>query len=153
MKEKRMNKMYACGCGVKGAFGLVPLLFVVMLLPMAASRAGEIVPDISSLELDSAQTKIEGARFMLGAVSYECDDTIPAGAVIKQIPAAGTVVGVEVPVDVVISTGGCDDCDSGCCGCAISPHAAFLGVLAALVLIVLAVVWGGTGASPAGIFK
>ena len=146
-----MNKIYSGGSHVMWIF--VPALFPLFLMFFCATlcAGGESVPDVSFLELDNAHLKMEGASFVLGTVTYECDDTVPKGSVIKQTPAAGTVVDAAIPVDVVVSTGGCD-----CCGgyfCSVTPRAIFLGVLAVLVLILLAVFWGGDIASPAGLFK
>ncbi len=150
-----MNMNYSCNYRVKRYFGLATAVMVVLTISTAVSQAQHVVPEVSTLELSDAGLKIDLAELLLGTVTYECHDTVPKGAVIKQDPAAGAVIDVSIPVDVVVSTGECDaDCGYPCCP--INWRALFLGGLAVLVLIILAIAGlsgGGDIISPIHIFK
>ena len=53
----------------------------------------------------AAGTVITGAGLIVGAVSQQASATVPAGSVISQTPAPGTLVGPGSPVDLVVSLG------------------------------------------------
>jgi beta-lactam-binding protein with PASTA domain len=63
------------------------------------------VPNIVGMTQANASSTITGASLVVGAVTYEYDETVEAGAVISQTPTAGTTVGVGIAVDLVISLG------------------------------------------------
>jgi len=63
------------------------------------------VPDVVDLMEAAAGTAITDAGLTVGPASGQSDDGVPVGAVISQDPAAGTRVGPDSPVNLVISTG------------------------------------------------
>lgn len=63
------------------------------------------VPDVVGESQNDAMDVITNAYLSVGMVSYESSDTVPQGAVIDQIPAAGTMVVWWTKVDLVISSG------------------------------------------------
>ncbi|HNY87694.1 MAG TPA: PASTA domain-containing protein, partial [Candidatus Hydrogenedentes bacterium] len=69
--------------------------------------AGGVVPAVEGLLQADAQALVSGSGLVTGEVAGECSDTVPAGAVIRQNPAAGSVVGAGSAVDLAVSTGGC----------------------------------------------
>lgn len=64
-----------------------------------------IVPDVVGLALTEAEAAIVAASLLVGAVSTANSDTVPAGSVIGQDPAGGSVVVESSAVDLVISAG------------------------------------------------
>jgi beta-lactam-binding protein with PASTA domain len=66
-----------------------------------------VVPDVVGETEADAITEITDANLTVGAITYSCDDTMPAGSVISQSPAASTVVAFGSAVDLVVSTGSC----------------------------------------------
>jgi peptidoglycan-associated lipoprotein len=64
-----------------------------------------IVPNVVGMSKDDAQSAISGARLEMGNVTFQPHDTVPAGHVISQDPAAGARVRPGTPVNIVISTG------------------------------------------------
>jgi beta-lactam-binding protein with PASTA domain len=65
------------------------------------------VPNVVGQTQSAAATAITGANLVVGTVTQQCDNTVPAGSVISQNPAAGSPVPPSTPVDLVISTGPC----------------------------------------------
>lgn len=63
------------------------------------------VPDVVGQTQAAAQTAITGAGLTVGSVTTAFSDTVPAGRVISQAPAGGTVVVVGSAVDLVVSDG------------------------------------------------
>ena len=63
------------------------------------------VPDVAGLTQAAAETAITNAGLTVGSVSTANSDTVPAGNVISQTPAAATEVTPESTVDLVVSTG------------------------------------------------
>ncbi len=63
------------------------------------------VPNVTGLEQAAAEAALAAEGLYTGLVSSQCDDTVAAGAVISQSPAAGTQVAPGATVDIVISTG------------------------------------------------
>ena len=80
-----------------------------------------IVPDTVGMTEANATTAITGAGLVLGTVTYACSDTVAAGDVISQTPAAGTSVCIGSGMDLLVSDGPCpvvlfqDDFDDGNC--------------------------------------
>jgi len=66
------------------------------------------VPDVAGLEQGQAETEINGAGLAVASPPLQvCSDTVAAGKVISQFPAAGTQVTPGSAVLLVISTGSC----------------------------------------------
>jgi len=63
------------------------------------------VPSLIGLTREQAQSAITGAGFVAGAVTEQNHDTVPAGQVISQNPAAGTQAARGSAIAFVISTG------------------------------------------------
>jgi len=63
------------------------------------------VPDVAGLTQAAAETAITNAGLTVGNVSTANSDTVPAGNVISQTPAASTEVTPDSTVDLVVSTG------------------------------------------------
>lgn len=63
------------------------------------------VPDVVGLAQTAAQTSITDAGLVVGTVSTSNSDTVAAGNVISQTPAATTSVAPGSAVDLVVSTG------------------------------------------------
>lgn len=64
-----------------------------------------VVPDLAGLTQAEAEAAITTAGLVVGTVSTAPSDTVPAGDVISQSPAANTGVEVGSAVDFVVSTG------------------------------------------------
>ncbi len=66
------------------------------------------VPNVAGLEQGQAETEIDGAGLTVASSPLQvCSDTVAAGKVISQFPAAGTQVTPGSAVLLVISTGSC----------------------------------------------
>lgn len=76
-----------------------PVHLVISLGPAIA------VPDVVGMTEAAAAGAITGAGLAVGAVTAEHSDTVPAGRVIRQDPAAGAEVATGTPVDLVVSLG------------------------------------------------
>ena len=63
------------------------------------------VPDVVEMTQAAAAGAITGAGLAIGTVTAEHSDTVPAGRVIRQDPAAGAAVAAGTPVDLVVSLG------------------------------------------------
>jgi len=72
---------------------------------VVSAGPGIEVPDVVDQMEAAAEAAIEGVGLTVGEVSEQSDDGVPVGAVISQDPAAGTRVGPDSPVNLVISTG------------------------------------------------
>ena len=64
-----------------------------------------VVPDVASQTEAQAGDAIVAAGLVVGAVSEDNDDSVPAGSVIRQDPAAGTNAPTGSAVNLVISRG------------------------------------------------
>ena len=64
-----------------------------------------IVPDVVGLAQAVAQTTLTTAGLTVGVLTTANDPVVPAGAVISQLPAAGSSVPAASAVDLVISLG------------------------------------------------
>ncbi|MGA1796064.1 MAG: PASTA domain-containing protein [bacterium] len=74
--------------------------------PFTAVAAPEVsVPDVVGEDRNDAMAVITNAYLSVGTVYYESSETVPQGAVIEQIPAAGAMVVRWTRVDLVVSSG------------------------------------------------
>lgn len=64
-----------------------------------------LVPDVIGQTLASATDEIVSASFIVGVVTEEFSDTVPAGLVISQTPVGGTEAAAGTAVDLVLSLG------------------------------------------------
>ena len=71
------------------------------------------VPDLNLLSAEAAQASITAAGLMLGTLDEESSDTVPAGQVMRQDPAAGTLVAPGFSVNLTVSSG---PAPAGCIG-------------------------------------
>jgi hypothetical protein len=67
----------------------------------------QTVPDVVGMSEADATAAITDAGLTVGATEYECSDTVPAGGVISQDPAAGAQVDPGSEVNLVVATGPC----------------------------------------------
>jgi len=65
------------------------------------------VPNVVGQAQSAAEAAITAAGLVVGQVTEACSDSVPAGSVISQNPAAGASVQPGSAVDLVISTGPC----------------------------------------------
>ena len=70
----------------------------------AVDAVGRFTTSAHHVCTDAEQT-LTDARLTVGAVSNEFSDTVPAGDVISQVPAAGETVDKGSAVDYVVSDG------------------------------------------------
>ncbi len=79
-------------------FAIVPLCLCLLGCPPNAT-----VPNVVRTELGTAQAMIGADGLAVGAVTEQFSDTIPAGQVISQVPAAGASVAPGSAVSLVVS--------------------------------------------------
>jgi beta-lactam-binding protein with PASTA domain len=74
---------------------------------LAVSKGPErvSVPDVVGMTEAAAEAALTTARLTVGNVTQEYHETVPAGTVISQNPAAGTSVAPGTAVDLVVSQG------------------------------------------------
>ena len=65
------------------------------------------VPNVEGKPQSTAESEIQAAGLTAGNVTQRCSDTVPAGSVISQDPAAGTQVNPGTAVNLVVSSGPC----------------------------------------------
>jgi mono/diheme cytochrome c family protein len=63
------------------------------------------VPDVVGMDQSGAGAAITAADLAVGSVTFVQSDTVPAGDVISQDPAAGSMAAEGSPVNLVISQG------------------------------------------------
>jgi hypothetical protein len=73
--------------------------------PETGGGARVEVPDVVSLSRDEARKRLDGAGLELGSQEEAPSDAVAEGAVIEQVPAAGTEVDRRSAVNVTLSTG------------------------------------------------
>ena len=61
------------------------------------------VPDVVNLDITAARLKIEKAGLFVGKITEEQSSTSKPGTVIRQSPGAGTMIGTNSPVDLVVA--------------------------------------------------
>jgi hypothetical protein len=81
----------------------------------AVAPASVTVPDVVGLAQAAAEAAITAAGLTLGTVTTQSSDTVPAGDVISQNPAAGASVASGSAVDLVVSSGPATSSDSLTC--------------------------------------
>lgn len=85
-----------------------PVLLVVSTGPCPTDGATLVlVPSVRERSQADAQSDLNSAGLNLGVVLTECSDTVAAGDVIDQAPAAGTEVAPGTAVALVVSSGPC----------------------------------------------
>ena len=74
---------------------------------LAVSRGPQpvAVPNVVGMAQADAQAAITAAALAVGAVTQQSSDTVPAGSVISQDPAAGASVAPGTAVNLVVSSG------------------------------------------------
>jgi RHS repeat-associated protein len=92
-----------------------PGLYVVQLIvndgfensdPSTVSiQAQAIVPDVVGLAQAEGEADVLAASLAVGTITQQNSDTVPAGDVISQDPAAGTQVAAGSAIDLVVSLG------------------------------------------------
>ena len=93
------------------------------------------VPDVVGQDQASAEAAIAAAGLVVGEITEQCSDTVPAGSVISQNPAGGASVAPGSSVDLVVSTGPCN---------AVVPDVVGLTQAAAMTAITAAGLYVGT---------
>ncbi len=63
------------------------------------------IPDVTGMAESDAEYGITKAGFVLGTISEQFSETVPAGCIITQTPAAGTNVPIGTAVNLVVSKG------------------------------------------------
>ncbi len=63
------------------------------------------VPDLARMSLNDARQQLQQLGFRVGRIEHQADDSIPAGNVIGQAPAAGERIAREAEVALVVSKG------------------------------------------------
>jgi hypothetical protein len=71
----------------------------------AGNACSAFVPDVVGLSQSAAEAAIVAADLTVGAVTTANSNSVPAGDVISQNPAAGTLAVPGSPVDLVVSLG------------------------------------------------
>lgn len=108
------------GSVVDEASDTVPVGQVIRTVPRAGERVARgagvridvstgpadiSVPAVTNLAEAAAIADIEAATLVVGTITGEADDMVPAGNVIRQDPVAGAMVSANTEVDLVISLG------------------------------------------------
>jgi beta-lactam-binding protein with PASTA domain len=73
------------------------------LVDLVVSLSKPTVPDLIGMTEPEANSALTAVSLVAGTVTYVRDDSVPPGTVVSQDPAAGTVVSVGSPVDLVVS--------------------------------------------------
>ena len=83
-----------------------PLLHVEFSTgPPPPPPAQVAVPDVVGLPQTQAETAIVAANLVVGAITPQSSETVPAGEVISQTPPAATAVDPGSAVNIIVSTG------------------------------------------------
>lgn len=69
------------------------------------ARMRAVVPNLAGLNLEEAQSLLNGEDFSDIQITYQYSNTIPEGSVISQSIAAGQETGVTTPITLVVSQG------------------------------------------------
>lgn len=85
--------------------GLIALLVWLFAGPPPAETASVTVPEVAGKTAEAARQALETAGMRNGSVRTEPHDTVPAGLVVRTDPAAGTSVGANSTVLIVVSGG------------------------------------------------
>jgi len=63
------------------------------------------VPDVTGLDQATAESNITAAGLIVGTITNQSSDTVPAGDIISQDPASTTMVSAGTAVNLVVSSG------------------------------------------------
>ncbi|HPO30546.1 MAG TPA: PASTA domain-containing protein, partial [Candidatus Hydrogenedentes bacterium] len=88
--------------GFTAFFALIALLIALLVTPRSTR-----VPSLAGLAEGAAITAVTDASLRVGNITRVCSDTVAAGLVINQDPAAGARVRRNSTVDLTVSTGPC----------------------------------------------
>jgi beta-lactam-binding protein with PASTA domain len=72
---------------------------------LVVSTGGIAVPNVVGQAQSAASAALTGAGLVVGTVTQEYSATVPVGAVLSQMPTAGTLVLPGTPVDLAVSRG------------------------------------------------
>ena len=77
------------------------------LMFMFSGCSNVTTPDVAGLTQEAAETALSNAGLTLGEITYGASDTVEAGRVIGQVPAAGSSVasGTAVALTPVLGPG------------------------------------------------
>ncbi len=148
-----MSKVFVGGFRSMGILMLV-VFALSLMLTMSSSHAQGATPNVTGLTVSAAAAALAGAGLGIGVTTYECDNIVPEGSVIRQVPLAGVASDALGTVDIVVSQGECV-CEGGLC---IDWAAIFRGALALLALaavVLIGILLGGNMdlISPINYFK
>ncbi len=92
-----------CALAVGGAVFMTAFWIAVR----SAARSNEVdVPDLTGLDLETAQAKVDPAGLVLQVADERHDPAVPSGRIIEQVPLAGSSVRRGRKVKLVLSRGG-----------------------------------------------
>ena len=96
----------SCFTRTASLFILTSLAIFLVGCPQVTPPASLVtVPNLSELTQAEAAASLANANLVLGTVTMESSETVPAGQVIRQDPLADTEADLESAVNLVISTG------------------------------------------------
>jgi beta-lactam-binding protein with PASTA domain len=72
---------------------------------LVISQGSPVVPSVIGMTETDANLTLAAASLVVGAVTYDYNDTVPAWEVISQSPTPGTTASVGSPVDLTVSLG------------------------------------------------
>jgi PASTA domain len=70
---------------------------------LTVTPASLIVPNVDGLTQSAATAALISANLTVGTVTQQTSATVPAGYIISQAPAAGTLVAQGTPVSLIVS--------------------------------------------------
>jgi hypothetical protein len=112
--EEYCYKLTTYKCAMDGAFDPVNCCesaFSNILCATPVQPGQQVtIPDVVGLSQTDAEAAIIAAYLVVGTVDTTYSDTIPAGTVISQEPAGGTLVPRGAAVNLVVSLGAAPDC-------------------------------------------
>jgi beta-lactam-binding protein with PASTA domain len=74
-------------------------------IEISLGSASISVPNVVGMTQSLAQSSITGSNLAVGNTVMVTDNSIPSGDVISQIPASGTMVATNTPINLVVSSG------------------------------------------------
>lgn len=89
--------------GIHPAIGTAAVVPSVVTLFISAGPPKVLVPDVVTLPLPEAQTRLQAVGLRLGAVSYDSTSTAVLGGIIRQRPASGDSLARGRGVSVTVS--------------------------------------------------
>jgi serine/threonine-protein kinase len=76
-----------------------------VVVSVSAGPAPRVVPDLSTLTVDQASAQLAALGLSVTVLPEEFSDTVPAGVIARQDPAAGTELERGATVSIVVSKG------------------------------------------------